>query len=72
MPALFNSTQHMRVSEVRDGMKGYGLSVFHGTAIERFDVEVISVLKNQMGRNRMSCSFVATDRGSNIRDRSRA
>jgi hypothetical protein len=27
-------------------MKGYGLSVFHGTKIERFDVEVLSVLRN--------------------------
>jgi hypothetical protein len=36
----------MRVSEVKPGMTGYGLSVFKGTKIERFDVEVISVLKN--------------------------
>jgi hypothetical protein len=36
----------MRVSEVRPGMKGYGLSVFSGTRIDRFDVEVISVLHN--------------------------
>ncbi len=39
----------MHVSEVEPGMTGYGLSVFSGTKIERFDVEVISVLKNQMG-----------------------
>ena len=44
--ALFDPARHMRVSEVRPGMKGYGLSVFLGTKIERFDVEVISVLKN--------------------------
>ena len=36
----------MRVSEVRAGMKGYGLSVFSGTKIERFDVEVIAILRN--------------------------
>jgi hypothetical protein len=36
----------MRVSEIRPGMKGYGLSVFMGTKIERFDVEVISILKD--------------------------
>ena len=45
-PALFDPARHMRVSEVRAGMKGYGLSVFKGTKIERFDVEVLSVLKN--------------------------
>jgi hypothetical protein len=33
-------------SEVKEGMKGYGLSVFHGTEPERFDVEVIGVLHN--------------------------
>src|SRR5438552_3289890 len=44
--SLFDPSRHMRVSEVRPGMKGYGLSVFSGTKIDRFDVEVISVLKN--------------------------
>jgi hypothetical protein len=44
--SLFDPARHMRVSEVHPGMKGYGLSVFFGTKIERFDVEVISVLKN--------------------------
>jgi hypothetical protein len=45
-PSLFDPARHMHVSEVRPGMKGYGLSVFQGTKIERFDVEVISILKN--------------------------
>jgi hypothetical protein len=44
--SAFDPTRHMRVSEVRPGMTGYGLSVFKGTKVERFDVEVISVLKN--------------------------
>jgi hypothetical protein len=34
------------VNEIKEGMKGYGLSVFHGTEPERFDVEVIGVLHN--------------------------
>jgi hypothetical protein len=43
--------QIMHASEVREGMKGYGLTVFHGTKIERFDVEVIGVLeRTNMGR----------------------
>jgi hypothetical protein len=33
-------------SEVRPGMRGYGLTVFRGTEPERFDVEVIDVLEN--------------------------
>jgi hypothetical protein len=43
---LFDPARHMRVTEVRAGMKGYGLTVFSGTKIERFDVEVLSVLRN--------------------------
>ncbi|MBV8780628.1 MAG: hypothetical protein JO353_04460 [Phycisphaerae bacterium] len=45
-PSLFDPAKYMRVSEVRPGMKGYGISVFKGTKLERFDVEVVSVLKN--------------------------
>ncbi|MBC8106916.1 MAG: hypothetical protein H7Z14_10030 [Anaerolineae bacterium] len=45
-PPLFNPARHMRVDEVREGMKGYGLTVYQGTKIERFDVEVISILHN--------------------------
>jgi hypothetical protein len=44
--SLFDPARHMRVSEVRIGMKGYGVSVFKGTKLERFDVEVLAVLKN--------------------------
>jgi hypothetical protein len=34
------------VDEIRPGMKGYGLTVLRGTEPERFDVEVIDVLRN--------------------------
>jgi hypothetical protein len=43
---MFDPARHMRVSEVKPGMTGHGLSVFSGTKVERFDVEVISVLRN--------------------------
>src|SRR3954454_7105039 len=36
----------MRVAEVRPGMTSYGLTVFRDDKIERFDVEVVSVLHN--------------------------
>lgn len=35
----------IHVDEIRPGMKGYGLSVLQGTEPERFDVEVIDVLR---------------------------
>src|SRR5262249_34230359 len=34
------------VSEVKPGMKGYGLTVMSGTTPEKFDIEVISTLHN--------------------------
>src|SRR5438874_11431122 len=36
----------MPLSQVRKGMKGYGLTVFEGTKLEKFDVEIIGVLNN--------------------------
>jgi hypothetical protein len=45
-PPGFDPQRHMHVSEVKPGMKGYGLSVFRGTTIEKFNVEVVSVFKN--------------------------
>lgn len=44
--SLFDPARHMHVSEVKPGMTGYGLTVFKGTKIEKFNVEVVSVLKN--------------------------
>jgi hypothetical protein len=34
------------VERIRPGMKGYGLTVFYGFKVERFNVEVIDVIKN--------------------------
>jgi len=36
-----------RVAEVSVGMKGYGMTVFHGTTIEPFNVEVVSINANE-------------------------
>jgi hypothetical protein len=44
--SLFDAARHMRLDEVRPRMRGYGLSVFAGTQIERFDVQVLSILRN--------------------------
>lgn len=38
----------MPLSQIKAGMKGYGLTVFEGSKVEKFDVEVIGVL-NQIG-----------------------
>lgn len=45
--AIFAGAQPtIPVSEVQRGQKGYGLSVFAGTEPERFDVEVVGVMRN--------------------------
>ncbi len=36
------------IDEVRPGMRGYGESVFVGTQVERFEVDVLGVLKNAL------------------------
>ncbi len=41
-------SKFMPVEEIEPGMKGYGLTVFDGAEVERFDVEVVEILKNAM------------------------
>ena len=36
----------MPFSQVKAGMKGYGLTVFEGSNVEKFDVEIVGVLNN--------------------------
>lgn len=43
LPPGFNPKRHMTVDEVRPGMVGFGRTVFQGTEIESFKVEVVSV-----------------------------
>ena len=40
------AAERMPLSDIRKGMKGYGLTVFEGTAVEKFDVEILGVLHN--------------------------
>ncbi|MFT3788009.1 MAG: hypothetical protein QM770_17865 [Tepidisphaeraceae bacterium] len=49
---LFNPARHMRVAEVKPGQKGYVRTVVSGTKIDQFDVEVVSILRNQFGPGR--------------------
>jgi len=37
--------QTMSIADLRPGMKGYGLTTFEGDKVERFDVEVLGVLR---------------------------
>jgi hypothetical protein len=46
MIAAAASADTMPVSQIHKGMKGYGVTVFEGTKLERFDVEILGVLNN--------------------------
>jgi SpoIVB peptidase S55 len=40
------AAERMPLSDIRKGMKGYGLTVFEGSKVEKFDVEILGVLNN--------------------------
>jgi len=47
-PALYaENPPLMHVDELQAGMKGIGKTVFSGTTVEEFDVEILGILKNQ-------------------------
>jgi len=45
----FSQTIFMPVSEIKSGMKGIGKTVFHGTQIETFQVDIIDIVKGEGG-----------------------
>src|SRR5207244_12798003 len=46
-PRLYaQNAAFMSINDIRPGMKGFGRTVFQGTKIEQFDVEILGVLKN--------------------------
>ncbi len=48
----FDSTKYIDIDELHRGMIGYGLTVFEGAKVEKFKVEVISIISNKSaGRN---------------------
>ncbi|PYQ29825.1 MAG: hypothetical protein DMF56_08845 [Acidobacteria bacterium] len=44
--AAATAAERMPLDQVQKGMKGYGLTVFEGTKVEKFDVEILGVLHN--------------------------
>jgi len=46
---LLQNGRIIRSSDVKRGMRGYGLSVFQGTKIEKFSIEVLGVLQKVQG-----------------------
>ncbi len=52
-PAASLPADVLPLTAVKAGMKGYGLTVLRGSAVERFDVEVLGVVPNSLGRSQI-------------------
>jgi len=44
--AVSSAAETFPLAEIQKGMHGYGLTVFEGTKLEKFDVEILGVLHN--------------------------
>ncbi len=55
VPAAF-AADIMPLAQVHKGMRGYGLTVFEGAKLEKFDVEIIGILNNMAGSSRRNRS----------------
>ena len=58
----FSQTVFMPVSEIKPGMKGIGKTVFHGTQIETFQVEVIDIVKGEGSINHFILANLSGDK----------
>ena len=63
--ATFSNDLFMLISEIKPGMKGIGKTVFHGTQIETFQVDIIDIVKGEGG---ISHFILANLSGDKIKD----
>lgn len=62
--------EYISLAEIKPGMEGYGLSVFQGTKVEKFQVKVIGVIKKVLnGRDAIlvRCSGAAMGKNNVVR-----
>src|SRR5665648_2544 len=58
----FCQTIFMPVSEISPGMKGTGKTVFHGTQIENFQVDIIDIVGGESGINHFILAHLSGDK----------
>lgn len=61
LQSLNAKTDIMPLSKIQSGMKGYGLSVFKGIKIEKFNVEIIGVLHKSRPRSGLILAKIKGD-----------
>lgn len=59
----FSNDLFMPISEIKPGMKGIGRTVFHGTKIENFQVDIIDIIKGEEGIDNFILAYLS---GENI------
>jgi len=58
----YGQSLFMPVSEIKPGMKGIGKTVFHGTQIETFQVDIIDLVKGEGGINNFILANLSGDK----------
>ena len=58
----FGQSLFMQVSEISPGMKGIGKTVFHGTQIETFQVDIIDIVKGEGDINHFILANLSGDK----------
>ncbi|MBA7499805.1 hypothetical protein ES704_02552 [subsurface metagenome] len=58
----YGQSLFMPVSEIKPGMKGIGKTVFHGTRIETFQVDIIDLVKGEGGINHFILANLSGDK----------
>jgi hypothetical protein len=58
----FSQNVFMPVSEIKPGMKGIGKTVFHGTKIETFKVDIIDIVKGEGSINHFILANLSGDK----------
>ena len=61
----FSNELLMLTSEVNPGMKGIGKTVFHGTEIETFQVDIIDIVKGESGIANFILAYLSGDKIEN-------
>ena len=59
---VFSNDEFMPLSEVKPGMTGIGKTVFHGTKIEDFGVQIIDVMEGEGGINNFILAYLSGEK----------
>lgn len=59
---IYSQSLFMPISEVRPGMEGIGKTVFHGTEVETFQVDIIDIVKGEGGISNFILAYLSGEK----------